>query len=36
MTDTTPERRHGRETFFIEGEGLVGGDAPERRARGRR
>jgi len=29
MTDTTPERRHGRETFFIEGEGLVGGDARE-------
>jgi hypothetical protein len=29
MTDTTPERRHGRETFFIEGEGLVGGDTPE-------
>ena len=29
MTDTTPERRHGRETFFIEGEGLLGGDAPE-------
>ena len=29
MTDTTPERRHGRETFFIEGEGLVGGDAPD-------
>ena len=31
MTDTTPEPRHGRETFFIEGEGLVGGDAPAAR-----
>ena len=29
MTETTPERRHGRETFFIEGEGQVGGEAPD-------